>query len=57
MTPKELGEKYHVCFRGNCSEHETYDDCEKELVADVEKIIHEARLEILKEAKRIVRGE
>lgn len=36
MTPKERAAIFHDCLRGNCSEHDDYDDCEKALAAELE---------------------
>lgn len=39
MTPEECAEKFHDCLRGNCSRHETWDDCEKEIATQIREVI------------------
>ncbi len=42
MNAAGRADLFHDCFRGNCSEHETYDDCEKALSAQIKEAEREA---------------
>ena len=35
ISADELVAKFHNCLRANCSEHETHEDCEKSLIAQL----------------------
>lgn len=43
MTPTEHAAIFHDCLRSNCEQHETYDDCEKALVAQIAQAVEEDR--------------
>lgn len=42
-SPKEWANIFHNCLRSNCSEHDTYEDCENELATHFHKAVEEAR--------------
>lgn len=42
MTNSERARRFHDCLRSNCSEHETFEDCEKELILAFDEAVTEA---------------
>lgn len=44
LSAMEMAEKFHDCLRGNCSDHESYDDCQYAIAAEIQAVVEEAQI-------------